>query len=78
MGLDDNPFAWTITKNGRMLVFRTGRQVASVTGVQADRLHPELVNSRRGLRYRRRADLVRSALTAENARVGTSRGFSAG
>jgi hypothetical protein len=45
MGLDDDPFTWTITKDDRVLVFRTGRQVAIVAGAQADRLRPKLLNS---------------------------------
>lgn len=45
MGLDDDPFTWTITKDGRVLVFRAGRQVAIVAGAQADRLRPRLANS---------------------------------
>jgi hypothetical protein len=44
MGLDDDPFTWTTTKDGRVLVFRAGRQVATVAGAQADRLRPRLEN----------------------------------
>jgi hypothetical protein len=44
MGLDDDPFTWTTTKDGRVLVFRAGRQVAMVAGAQADRLRPRLAN----------------------------------
>lgn len=45
MGLDDDPFAWQVTKDGRVLVFRGGRQVAVVAGAQADRLRPRLDTS---------------------------------
>jgi hypothetical protein len=45
MGLDDDPFTWAITKDGRVLVFRAGRPVAIVAGAQADRLRSKLVNS---------------------------------
>jgi hypothetical protein len=45
MGLDDDPFTWTTTKDGRVLVFRAGRKVAIVAGAQADRLRSKLVNS---------------------------------
>lgn len=42
MGLEDDPFTWQVTKDGRVLVFRGGRQVAIVAGAQADRLLPRL------------------------------------
>jgi hypothetical protein len=44
VGLDDDPFTWTTTKDGRVLVFRAGRQVAIVAGAQAERLRPRLAN----------------------------------
>jgi hypothetical protein len=46
MGLDDDPFTWTTTKDGRVLVFRAGRQVAIVAGAQAERLRPRLASGR--------------------------------
>lgn len=42
MGLEDDPFSWQVTKDGRVRVFRGGRQVAIVAGRQADRLRPHL------------------------------------
>lgn len=45
MGSVDDPFSWTATKDGRVLIFRDGRQVAIVAGAQADRLRPKLENS---------------------------------
>jgi hypothetical protein len=45
MALEDDPFSWATTKDGRVLIFRDGRQVAIVAGAQADRLRPELENS---------------------------------
>lgn len=44
-GLRDDPFTWQITKDGRVLVFRGGRQVAIVAGARADRLRPRLESS---------------------------------
>ena len=44
MGLDDHPFSWQIAKDGRVLIFRDGRQVAVIAGAQADRLRPKLAN----------------------------------
>lgn len=45
MGLEDDPFTWTSTKDGRVLVFRGGRQVAIVAGPQAERLRAKLERS---------------------------------
>lgn len=45
MGLVDDPFSWQIAKDGRVLVFRDGRQVAVIAGAQADRLRPKLANA---------------------------------
>lgn len=45
MGLDDDPFTWTTTKDGRVLVSHGGRQVAIVAGPQAERLRPRLERS---------------------------------
>lgn len=42
MGLEDDPFTWRITKDGRVMVFRGGRQVAVVAGARADRLRTRL------------------------------------
>jgi hypothetical protein len=42
VALDDDPFTWTATKDGRVLVFRAGRRVAIVAGAQAERLRPRL------------------------------------
>lgn len=38
MGLEDDPFAYRITKDGRILVSRGGRLVVTVAGVRAERL----------------------------------------
>jgi hypothetical protein len=38
MGLQDDPFTWQATQDGRILVFRGGRQVAVVAGAEATRL----------------------------------------
>jgi hypothetical protein len=45
VGLDDDPFSWQIAKDGRVLIFRDGRQVAVIAGAQADRLRPKLANA---------------------------------
>lgn len=45
MGLEDDPFGWTVTKDGRVLVTRGGRQVAIVAGTAAERLLPRLEGS---------------------------------
>jgi hypothetical protein len=45
MGLDDDPFTWQVTKDGRVFVFRDGRQVAIVAGTRADRLRLRLERS---------------------------------
>lgn len=42
MGLEDDPFSWQVTKDGRVLVSRGGRQVAVVAGKHADRLRRQL------------------------------------
>jgi len=38
MGLVDDPFAYRITKDGRILVSRGGRLVVTVAGARAERL----------------------------------------
>jgi hypothetical protein len=43
--LDDDPFTWQVTEDGRVLVFRSGHQVAVIAGAQADRLRPRLTTS---------------------------------
>jgi hypothetical protein len=48
VGLEDDPFTWQVTKDGRVLVFRGGRQVAVVAGAQAERLRPRLTTSLEG------------------------------
>jgi hypothetical protein len=45
VGLEEDPFGWQVTKDGRVLVFRGGRQVAVVAGTNADRLRPRLTMS---------------------------------
>jgi hypothetical protein len=45
MGLEDDPFCWQVTKDGRVLIFRGGRQVAIVAGRQADRLRARRTKS---------------------------------
>lgn len=45
MGLEDDPFTWQVTKDGRVLVSRGGRQIAIVAGAEADRLRPRLERS---------------------------------
>jgi hypothetical protein len=47
VGLEDDPFSWQVTKDGRVLVSRGGRQVAVVAGADADRLRPRLEGSPR-------------------------------
>jgi hypothetical protein len=42
VGLDDDPFDWRVTKDGRVLASRAHRQVAVIAGAQADRLRPVL------------------------------------
>jgi hypothetical protein len=38
MGLDDDPFGYRVTKDGRILVSRGGRLVVTVAGAKAERL----------------------------------------
>lgn len=38
MGLDDDPFSYRVTKDGRILTSRGGRLVVTVAGAAADRL----------------------------------------
>ena len=38
MGLDDDPFSYRITKDGRILISRGNRLVVTVAGSAADRL----------------------------------------
>jgi hypothetical protein len=38
MGLDDDPFGYRVTKDGRILVSRGGRLVVTVAGSKAERL----------------------------------------
>lgn len=38
MGLDDDPFDWRVTADGRVLVQRGGQQVAVVAGTRAHKL----------------------------------------
>lgn len=38
MGLDDDPFGYRITKDGRILISRGGRLVVTVASPAADRL----------------------------------------
>lgn len=38
MGLDDDPFAYRITKVGRILISRGGRLIVNVAGAKAERL----------------------------------------
>jgi len=42
MGLEDDPFSYRITKDGRVLVSRGGRRIVTVAGAAADRLIPLL------------------------------------
>lgn len=37
MGLHADPFTWRPTKDGRVRVFRGGRQVATIAGARAER-----------------------------------------
>jgi hypothetical protein len=37
VGLDDDPFTWQRTKDGRVRVFRAGSLVATIVGRRADR-----------------------------------------
>jgi hypothetical protein len=43
--LDDDPFTWQVTKDGRVLVFRSGRRVAVMAGAAADRLRPRFATT---------------------------------
>jgi hypothetical protein len=38
MGLDDDPFGYRVTKDGRILVSRGGRLVVTIAGSKAERL----------------------------------------
>lgn len=38
MGLQDDPFAFRVTKDGRVLISRGGRQVTVVAGAAAEKL----------------------------------------
>jgi len=38
MGLDDDPFDYRITKDGRILVSRGGRQIVTIARSRAERL----------------------------------------
>lgn len=42
MGLTDDPFGWQVTKDGRVRVFRGGREVVVVAGRDAARLRRRL------------------------------------
>lgn len=42
MGLEDNPFDYRITKDGRVLVTRGGQHIVTVSGGNAARLIPQL------------------------------------
>jgi hypothetical protein len=42
VGLDDDPFDWRVTKDGRVWVSRGGRQIAVVAGAEAGRLRRAL------------------------------------
>jgi hypothetical protein len=42
MTLEDDPFAYRITKDGRVLVSRGGRLIVTVAGAAADRLLAQL------------------------------------
>jgi hypothetical protein len=42
VGLEDDPFDWRVTKDGRVRVFRGGRLVTEVAGARAARLLPAL------------------------------------
>lgn len=67
MGLGDDPFDWQETKDGRIRVFRGGREVAVIAGKQADRLRPRLAGD---------PDAVQHALARAtgNYRRGNERG----
>jgi hypothetical protein len=41
----DDPFTWQVTKDGRVLVVRSGRRVAVIAGAAADRLRPRLATT---------------------------------
>lgn len=45
MGLQDDPFTWQVTRDGRVLISRGGRRVAIIAGAKADRLRPHLTVS---------------------------------
>ena len=38
MGLDDDPFDYRITKDGRIQVSRAGRRIVTIAGSRAERL----------------------------------------
>jgi len=44
-GLEEDPFDWRITKDGRVLISRGGRQVSVVAGDRAQRLSAGLENA---------------------------------
>jgi hypothetical protein len=67
VGLDEDPFTWQVTKDGRVLVFRSAQQVAVIAGAQADRLRPRLTTSFEG------AQLALARATG-NYRRGKTRG----
>jgi hypothetical protein len=45
VGLEDDPFDYRITKDGRVLISRGGRQVSVVAGAAADKLIGKLGGS---------------------------------
>jgi hypothetical protein len=45
VGLEDNPFDFRATKDGRVLISRGGRQVTVVAGAAADKLISKLGES---------------------------------
>lgn len=42
MGLDDDPFDYRVTKDGKVLVSRGGRRIVTISGAAAARLVPLL------------------------------------
>ncbi len=66
MGLEDDPFTWT-TRDGRVLDFRGGRQVAVVAGPQAERLRRDSRDRRPRLNTRSHV-LPGTIAAATNAR----------